>query len=352
MLEARRYRAAAAHLRERLAAEHGVRFRAAPLPPRAAPRDSLEPRRRRYEPARLGEALGGLLRMPPRSTCATWSLPRVTVAERLAHLRGAAAPRPLQLRRGGARRRPGDRGGDAVRAARALQAGEADVEQDEPFGEIAIARRAAARRPVGRARRRARDRACSVRSRRCCSSRPTRCPRPSSPTRSRSERGRRARARAAAPSATLEGRGARAARARPAAGRWPPTRTPRTPRAACSPRRGRRRSPRPRPRRSRSSPTCSRSRDRRSPASAASAPTRPSRTLLERGMIEEAGRSQFGAVLYRTTALFLKLFGLNALDELPDVARWDPDAGGGGRAARPAAASRRGALGRDRGGRG
>ena len=33
-------------------------------------------------------------------------------------------------------------------------------------------------------------------------------------------------------------------------------------------------------------------------------------TLLERGIIEEAGRSQFGAVLYRTTELFLKLFGL------------------------------------------
>ena len=32
--------------------------------------------------------------------------------------------------------------------------------------------------------------------------------------------------------------------------------------------------------------------------------------LVERGLIEEAGRSQFGAVLYRTTPLFLKLFGL------------------------------------------
>jgi segregation and condensation protein B len=47
-------------------------------------------------------------------------------------------------------------------------------------------------------------------------------------------------------------------------------------------------------------------------------------TLLERGLIEEAGRSQFGAVLYRTTPLFLKLFGLNALEDLPDPARWDP----------------------------
>jgi segregation and condensation protein B len=47
-------------------------------------------------------------------------------------------------------------------------------------------------------------------------------------------------------------------------------------------------------------------------------------TLLERGLIEESGRSQFGAVLYRTTPLFLKLFGLASLDELPDVEQWDP----------------------------
>jgi segregation and condensation protein B len=47
-------------------------------------------------------------------------------------------------------------------------------------------------------------------------------------------------------------------------------------------------------------------------------------TLLERGMIEESGRSQFGAVLYRTTELFLRLFGLASLDELPDVSEFDP----------------------------
>src|SRR4051794_6835467 len=47
-------------------------------------------------------------------------------------------------------------------------------------------------------------------------------------------------------------------------------------------------------------------------------------TLLDRGLIEESGRSQFGAVLYRTTPRFLKLFGLGSLDELPDVSAWDP----------------------------
>ena len=47
-------------------------------------------------------------------------------------------------------------------------------------------------------------------------------------------------------------------------------------------------------------------------------------TLLERGLIEESGRSQFGAVLYRTTDLFQKLFGLTGLDALPDPAAFDP----------------------------
>ena len=47
-------------------------------------------------------------------------------------------------------------------------------------------------------------------------------------------------------------------------------------------------------------------------------------TLHERGLIEEHGRSQFGAVLYRTTELFLRLFGLRSLDDLPDAAQWDP----------------------------
>ena len=68
-------------------------------------------------------------------------------------------------------------------------------------------------------------------------------------------------------------------------------------------------------------------------------------TLHERGLIEEHGRSQFGAVLYRTTELFLRLFGLRSLDDLPDAAPVGPDAGGGGRAARPPRPGRRGPRG-------
>ena len=47
-------------------------------------------------------------------------------------------------------------------------------------------------------------------------------------------------------------------------------------------------------------------------------------TLAERGLIEESGRSRFGAVIYRTTALFERLFGLSGLDALPDPSRFDP----------------------------
>ncbi|MFN8151905.1 MAG: SMC-Scp complex subunit ScpB [Solirubrobacterales bacterium] len=47
-------------------------------------------------------------------------------------------------------------------------------------------------------------------------------------------------------------------------------------------------------------------------------------TLAERGLIEEAGRSRFGAVIYRTSELFERLFGLTGLDDLPDPAKFDP----------------------------
>jgi segregation and condensation protein B len=47
-------------------------------------------------------------------------------------------------------------------------------------------------------------------------------------------------------------------------------------------------------------------------------------TLTERGLIEESGRSRFGATIYRTTPLFERLFGLSGLDQLPDASRFDP----------------------------
>jgi segregation and condensation protein B len=47
-------------------------------------------------------------------------------------------------------------------------------------------------------------------------------------------------------------------------------------------------------------------------------------SLTERGMIEERGRTRFGAVTYGSTPLFEKLFGLSGLDALPDPAQFDP----------------------------
>ncbi len=65
MLEAKRFRAAAEHLRERLDSEDGVRFRSAPLPPQLR-RVSWDGVESVYDPERLGSAIGDLLKLPPR----------------------------------------------------------------------------------------------------------------------------------------------------------------------------------------------------------------------------------------------------------------------------------------------
>ena len=52
----------------------------------------------------------------------------------------------------------------------------------------------------------------------------------------------------------------------------------------------------------------------------------PVSTLEDRGLIEEKGRTQFGAILYRTTALFEKLFGLESLQALPEIKTFAPSA--------------------------
>ena len=54
-------------------------------------------------------------------------------------------------------------------------------------------------------------------------------------------------------------------------------------------------------------------------------------TLIERGLIEESGRSQFGAILYRTTPLFLQLFGLDVAQGAARRQRLGPHARGTGR---------------------
>lgn len=48
--------------------------------------------------------------------------------------------------------------------------------------------------------------------------------------------------------------------------------------------------------------------------------------LLERGFVEEAGRSDTGAVLFRTTAHFERAFGLSSLGALPELDGFGPGA--------------------------
>ncbi|MER7410330.1 SMC-Scp complex subunit ScpB [Streptomyces cacaoi] len=51
------------------------------------------------------------------------------------------------------------------------------------------------------------------------------------------------------------------------------------------------------------------------------------RTLLQRGLVEEAGTEpETGAILYRTTHYFLERMGLRGLDELPELAPFLPEA--------------------------
>jgi segregation and condensation protein A len=137
MLEARRYRAAAGHLGELLGREEGVRFREAPLPA-SLRRTITQPANGSQNPNLLGEAVGRLLHMPPTISLRHIGVPRITVAERLAHLRGL-------LRRGRFSFEEAVRGADRMTVAVTLFAllelykrGEANWEQEESFGEIAV----------------------------------------------------------------------------------------------------------------------------------------------------------------------------------------------------------------------
>jgi segregation and condensation protein A len=143
MLDARRFRAAAAHLGELLAREHGVRFRSAPPPP-SVRRAIVAPDDGSQDPQALGEAVGRLLLMPPAISLRHISVPRVTVAERLAHLR-ALLRRTRDGAGGSFSFEEAVRGADRMTVAVTLFAllelykrGEADWEQPESFGEIAI----------------------------------------------------------------------------------------------------------------------------------------------------------------------------------------------------------------------
>jgi segregation and condensation protein A len=138
MLEYHRYRQAAEHLRERLAAEHGYRYRSAPLPPELR-RISIEVADAAYDPERLAEALGGLLTVPPPLDLRHVRRPAVSVEQRLRHLRDLLASRSRfsfdEAVEGT------DRLTEAVTLFALLElykAGEAKWEQEVPFGPITV----------------------------------------------------------------------------------------------------------------------------------------------------------------------------------------------------------------------
>jgi segregation and condensation protein A len=137
MLQYARFRGAGAHLAERHAEGQALLHRVAPLPAelRRVPVASAEAA---YDPAVLGAALGGLLRTPAPIDLRHMAMPRVTVGERLAHLR-------TLLRRGAFSFDEAVRGADRVTEAVTVWAllelykrGEAGWEQAEPFGPITV----------------------------------------------------------------------------------------------------------------------------------------------------------------------------------------------------------------------
>jgi segregation and condensation protein A len=137
MLQYARFRAAGQHLSALHAHGQSFLYRQAPLP-EAFRRATLATAQTAYEPAVLGAALGSLLRMPKPIDLSHMAMPRVTVAERLAHLRAL-------LRHGTFSFDEAVEDADRVTVCVTVFAllelykrGEAAWEQDEPFGPITV----------------------------------------------------------------------------------------------------------------------------------------------------------------------------------------------------------------------
>ncbi len=137
LLDAHRYRAAAQALEELLAQQSGYRFRAAPLP-KALRRAPLEDAVAVYDPSRLAEAIGELLKEPERVDVRHIPVTKVTVAERLTLLRDLLRRGSFSFEEAVAR---ADRVTVAVTVYALLELykqGELTWVQSEPFGEITV----------------------------------------------------------------------------------------------------------------------------------------------------------------------------------------------------------------------
>jgi segregation and condensation protein A len=145
LLDAHRYKAAAEHLSEQLQRESRYRFRSAPLPV-ALRRAPLQDATAVYEPIRLAQAIGELLRAPEPVDVRHIPQTRVTVAERLALLRKL-------LSRGSFNFDEAVEQADRVTIAVTVYAllelykqGELTWAQPEPFGEVTVQASAARER--------------------------------------------------------------------------------------------------------------------------------------------------------------------------------------------------------------
>ena len=137
MLQYARFRGAGGWTAHTHSAGQAYLHRSAPLPA-ALRRVSLEVAERAYDPAVLGQAIGGLLRTPPPLDLRHMAMPRVSVGERLSHLRAL-------LSRGRFSFDDAVQGADRVTVAVTLFAllelyknGEAAWEQEVPFGPITV----------------------------------------------------------------------------------------------------------------------------------------------------------------------------------------------------------------------
>jgi segregation and condensation protein A len=140
LLDAHRYRGAAEHLGSRLAAQSGYRFRSAPLPD-VIRKATVPLSDAVYNPTRLAKAMGDLLTLAPEVSTSHLPQSKVSVAERLAHVRAL-------LRRGSFSFDDAVAQADRVTVAVTVFAllelykqGELVWTQEEPFGDITVAPR-------------------------------------------------------------------------------------------------------------------------------------------------------------------------------------------------------------------
>ena len=267
-----------------------------------------------YDPEQLGAALGDLLTEPPEVDI-SHIRPTVSLERRLRALRDALSPpHQLRLRRGVRRRGPADPGGDALRPARALPQGRGDLGAERAVRPD--------RGPQGGGGRGVSDLARTIEALLFLSPQPVSAADLAEAT--EATEGQVAEAIELLREDLAEGK--RGVVLREVAGGFALASDPASEDAA------RRLLAKPR------TPPLTQAQAETLAIVAYLQPvSRPEiarirgvssesavQTLAERGLIEESGRSRFGAAIFKTTELFERLFGLSGLDQLPDPSRFDP----------------------------